>query len=342
MKYNDPRVNPLHNSKKSSFRSLFFGFGVALASGIIFACNYDSGASPVAIDLTRGSVQSALFAEGLVSTDLNERDLAINPEGNRIIFTISNWDNTRRSLVESTYKQGRWSPPELLPFSGKHNDLEPFFSPDGTYLLFASDRPIERLEDTSNYNLWKIDLNDQNWSIPQELGPVINTDGNEYYPSVASNGNLYFTAPYEHGYGLEDIYVARLVNGTYSEPAPLDSTINTRTYEFNAFIDPDERYLLFSSYGREDGYGGGDLYISYRDENEVWSKSINLGSKINTASLDYCPFIWQNEKILYFSSNRRSQFSQDFESIEDVTNDSRRIQNGMGNIFHIAWDPYNL
>ncbi|MDX1471089.1 MAG: hypothetical protein R3213_06300, partial [Flavobacteriaceae bacterium] len=85
---------------------------------------------------------------------------------------------------------------------------------------------------------------------------------------------------------------------------PVAGRINTPGYEFNAFIAPDESFMIFSGYNRPDGFGGGDLYISFRKDNEQWSEPKNLGEGINSNKLDYCPFVDMNSKTLYFTSNR--------------------------------------
>ena len=63
--------------------------------------------------------------------------------------------------------------------------------------------------------------------------------------------------------GKDDIFVSKWENGKYTEPVSLSDSINSDGYEFNAFIAPDESYIIFTAYQREDGFGSGDLYMSY-------------------------------------------------------------------------------
>ena len=81
----------------------------------------------------------------------------------------------------------------------------------------------------------------------QPLDSIVNSDVDEYYPSLSSNGNLYFTAAYSNALGREDIYKSEFINGHYQTPQPIDSNVNSVAYEFNAFISPDENLLIFSS-----------------------------------------------------------------------------------------------
>ncbi|MGO8055647.1 hypothetical protein, partial [Rhizobium leguminosarum] len=106
---------------------------------------------------------------------------------------------------------------------------------------------------------------------------------------------------YKNGIGKEDIYMARINNGKYEEPVALDSAVNSKTYEFNAFVSPDESFIIFSSFGRKDDLGGGDLYMSVKDEKGEWQPAKHL-SILNTTRIDYCPFVSNNKKILFFTS----------------------------------------
>jgi Tol biopolymer transport system component len=240
-----------------------------------------------------------IFMEGHVSTSLNERDMAISPDGTEMYYTSQTNRNILSTILRCKRSGNQWSSPEVASFSGVFNDLEPTFSPDGTKLFFCSNRPLSG-EKTKDYDIWVMDRTTNGWSAPRNLGAPINTHANEFYPSVALNGNLYFTAEKETAVGREDIFVSRMVNGSYTAPIPLDTAVNSKLWEFNAFIAPDESYIVFTSYGRKDDAGGGDLYMSIK-QNGKWQPAINLKT-INSDAIDYCPFVYKN--TLYFTSGR--------------------------------------
>jgi WD40-like Beta Propeller Repeat len=156
-------------------------------------------------------------------------------------------DNGVRAIIRVVYSDNGWGEPEVASFSGVHSDLEAAFSPDGSRIFFASDRPLNQKDTTRDYNIWMVERDETAWGNAQPLPNEINSDENEYYPSVAANGNLYFTACYEDCKGIEDIYVSRKEGGEYLTPVSLDTNINSATYEFNAFIAPDESFLIFGS-----------------------------------------------------------------------------------------------
>jgi len=108
-------------------------------------------------------------------------------------------------------------------------------------------------------------------------------------------------------------------------------------YEFNAFVTPNDSIIVFTSCGREDDIGGCDLYISKKDENGNWSKAKNLGNKINSTSLDYCPFISFDKKFFVFTSNK-SKLQKSYQkklNINTFLNEMGQLQNGKGNLYWI-------
>ena len=120
----------------------------------------------------------------------------------------------------------------------------------------------------------------------------------------------------------------------------MGSSINSPLFEFNAFIAPDESYLIFSSFGREDEQGGGDLYIAYRNEDGTWNKAVNMGKKINSDKMDYCPFVTVDEKYLFFTSQRENLniTNRKRKSFKNIIQLSNSIENGLGNIY---WVEFN-
>lgn len=282
----------------------------------------------------------SLFGEGIISTPMNERDFALSPDGKEIYFTISTPKSTFQTIVFcKQVKPGEWTAPEIVSFAGRYSDLEPTFTADGHTMYFASNRPTSGQE-PKDFDIWKVSRSQSGWDEPVNLGLPVNTESDEFYPSIAKNGNLYYTASYKGGPGKEDIYFTEFKNGRYQRPVPLDSSVNSKFYEFNAFVDPNEQYVLFTSYGRKDDAGGGDLYISVKDPKGIWQPAINLKS-LNSKQLDYCPYVSPDGKSLFITSERHNL------PIDFVTGRAnyRTIQNtwtvplsGVGNIY---WIDFN-
>lgn len=278
-----------------------------------------------------------IFGEGSISTNINERDFAVSPDGKEIFYTISTPKSTFQTLVYTHLSpKGEWSAPEVAPFAGEYSDLEPVFSADGKTLFFASNRPLTGNE-PKDFDIWKVTRTSTGWSKPENLGAVINTETDEFYPSVARNGNLYFTGAYKDGVGREDIYVSEFKNNQYQKPVALDTAVNSKFYEFNAFIDPNEQYIIYTSYGRKDDSGGGDLYMAVKDSSGKWKSAKNLAA-LNSKQLDYCPFVSPDGKVLFLTSERHQlmvSFMGGKATAKKIHEIGNGVLNGTGNIYWI-------
>ncbi|NNE36364.1 MAG: exo-alpha-sialidase [Rhodothermales bacterium] len=244
----------------------------------------------------------SLFHPGLITTGLNERDASMTPDGSEFYFSI--WSGSFGTIVMSRLLDGAWSKPEIVPFSGKHNDLEPFVTPDGQHLYFASARPADPDSTSDDFNIWVADRVGDSWSDPRLVAEPVNSSGNEYYPSLTTDGTIYFTSERAGGVGGEDIWRVSPTASGFGTVEALGEGVNTERDEFNAYVAPDGSYLIFSSWGREDGFGGGDLYVSYADTAGGFGPAINLGSTVNSSSLDYSPYVTPDREQLIFSSRR--------------------------------------
>jgi hypothetical protein len=244
------------------------------------------------------------FLEHIVVQFPNVRDIAIRE--NEAIFSAQSVMGDISSLVYVKKLDGHWSKPVVALFSGQFFDIEPFFSEDGLTLYFVSNRPLESSSnETKDFDIWYVTRTslDGEWSIPKNIGSPINTKMDEFYPVVTESKNLYFTLDNTELNQKDDIYVSKFVNGIYTEPERLDDNINSNGYEINAFVSPDESFMIYTCYNRADGQGSGDLYISYRN-GKSWAPAKNMGADINSDKMDYCPFVDINTKTLYFTSKR--------------------------------------
>jgi hypothetical protein len=294
----------------------------------------------IRIDFTTPPSTLQLFKEGIISTSLYERDMAISPAGDELFYTIVAPQNVFSAIIYMHKdNQGNWSKPEVASFSGIYSDLEPAFTPDGKKLFFVSNRPVTG-DSIKDFDIWYVEKINGKWVHPFNIGLPVNTEANEFYPSVASNGNLYFTAAYTKGKGKEDIYLSRWENGKYTEPVSLDTAVNSPLYEFNAFVSPDEQFIIFTGYGRNDDHGRGDLYISLKGADGKWQPAKNIAI-LNSERLDYCPFVSFDKKILFFTSERsalKESYTERPATYQTLIDQRNSILNGQANIYWISFD----
>lgn len=292
------------------------------------------------IRLDQPPVVAELFGKDFISTGISERDFALSPDGAELFYTIQSPQGIFQTIVYSKKdSKGKWSKPEVASFAGKFSDLEPAFTADGKKLFFSSNRPLSGSE-IKDFDIWVVEKETGKWGEPQNLGAPVNTTEDEFYPSITNTGNLYFTAAYKNGLGKEDVFIAKFENGKYGEPVPLDTAVNSKTYEFNAFISPDEDFIIFTSYGRKDDTGRGDLYMSIKDASGNWQPAKNL-SMLNSAELDYCPFVSFDKRMLFFTSERNSlkkSFTDKPIKIDKLVKSFTSPQNGGGDIYWISFD----
>lgn len=239
-----------------------------------------------------------LFAKGILTDGLSNRDFTISPKGDEIFFSLQQPRFVTSTILYIQKKNGKWGKPEVAPFSGRYRDLEASFSPDGQTIYFSSDRPLNDTTVKKDFDIWRVERDKNgNWKQPENLDPEVNSAKNEYYPGAAKSGNLYFTVEAEYGKGSEDIVICKPTARGYSKPESLPEDVNTKYDEFNAFIDPDEQFIMFSCYGRADDIGHGDLYISRKDKSGNLLPAKHLPAPINSKALDYCPFVNRRQKI---------------------------------------------
>jgi Tol biopolymer transport system component len=276
-----------------------------------------------------------IFAPNDVSTMHNERDMAVSPDGKTICYSLVGVSTA--AIVVRKYQNNRWSAPEIAPFSGQYYDIEPFFSPDGKRLYFATNRPTPTLPSKNDFDIWFVEIQaNSQWSAPQNAGNVVNTPANEFYPAVTTDGTLYYTARYKTGgKGGEDIWMSKIENGQFQSPSSVSEAVNSDKDEFNAYVSPDGKRLIFSSYGRKDDLGGGDLYMAQKDDNGQWQPAVHLKNDINSPKLDYCPFVSPDGKYLFFTSERKKANATKPIDYKTFVQDLTSTSNGKGDIYWV-------
>ena len=245
-----------------------------------------------------------IFAPGIISnTEEYEFGSVFSSDGNEFYYGV---DISGKSEIRYMIcKDNKWSKPKRGDFSYGFNCNDPFLSPDGNKLFFISDMPVDSSIFNKDFNIWYIEKENGGWSKPINAGKAINSDKNEYYISFTNEGTMYFasnkgtTDTTKWNY---DIYYSEFKEGVFQKPIRMCDSINTSGYEADVFISPDENYIIFCSY-RNDGFGQGDLYISFK-ENNVWSKAINMGENINTEGHELCPFVTADGKYFFYTSNK--------------------------------------
>ncbi len=277
-----------------------------------------------------------LFAPGIISNGFNNRDLAMTPDGSEFYSSVNmrNFDLSTILVVKKTVTG--WGEPRVAAFATDRNlrYLEPAISPDGSRMFFVT----APKDNDDNMDIWVMGREPGGWGTAVKLDDVINTPVSETFPSITNDGTLYFSRVSDDP-AVEYIYRSRLVDGHYSAPERLPDNVNCGKTRFNAFVAPDESYIIVSVFGREDSLGSIDYYIVYRNPQDEWSQPINLGDRINTqGSQEYSPFVSRDGKYFFFMSQRKpAENAPDSQpwSLDELTSVFNMPENGNSDIYWV-------
>ena len=196
-----------------------------------------------------------------LNSDENEGAGCISQDGRILFFTACNRPDGagRCDLYVSYRKAGGWSRPQNLGPAVNTSGWEsqPCLSIDGQTLYFVSDRS----GGMGGMDIWRSTLVEGRWSQPVNMGPTINTKGDEKTPFISfDNQTFYFSSNGRVGMGGMDLFVCRRTGDTtWSEPQNLGYPINTRGDESSLIVSPDGSTAIFSS-DKFGGQGQLDLY----------------------------------------------------------------------------------
>lgn len=251
--------------------------------------------------------EPAIFAPGIASDGLSNRDVAITPDGREIYFCTSSNGFQFATILCSKLVDDIWTKPEVVSFGREPHYLyfEPCISHDGSKMLFLSTMPKDSTENKGDEDIWCVDREGDDWGEPYNLGAPVNTNDREFYPSLTTDNTLYFTRT-EEGTRESFIYRSKFIEGKYSEPEKLPPQVNCGANRFNAYIAADESYIIVPSLIEEHTIGGVDYYIVFRNDDDTWSEPVNLGQKINSATgQEWSASISPDGRYFFFMANRR-------------------------------------
>ena len=151
---------------------------------------------------------------------------------------------------------GSWGTLSELPFnSDNYSCGHAALAPDGKTLYFSSNMPGGH----GVTDIYAINRTDSGWSAPKNLGPEINTEGDEMFPFVGANGLLYFSSNGHKGIGGLDVFVARLGKDGKYTVKNMGYPLNGNADDFSFYLRPDEKTGFFAS-NRTGGKGDDDIY----------------------------------------------------------------------------------
>lgn len=205
---------------------------------------------------TTGNVKwrkSRLLSRNL-KTKFNDGPVTFNSTGDTIYYSrnlktdvklrVLSGLRNKLGVFNAVFDGKEWIKIREFRFNNEwYNITTPFLAPDGTKLFFASDKPGGFGGSDLYFCQWKKD----HWDNPVNLGPVINTRGNEAYPFINPAGELYFASDGHPGFGGKDIFFSEYADTTWLAPVRLDSPINSKNDDFGIITDSTMSEGFFSS-----------------------------------------------------------------------------------------------
>ena len=215
-----------------------------------------------------GTVKDAKLLKGDVNTQYHESTVAITADGKRMYFDRNDYLGgkyrknaagiNQLNIYYSENVDGSWKNIKSASFNDKeYSNSHPALSPDGKTLYYASNRPGGK----GKSDIYKVGINeDGTFGLPENMGAIINTEGDEGFPFVDSDGTLYFSSDAHLGMGGLDVFSAKPDGDSFGKPINLGYGANSSADDFAFTYYPETKQGYVSS-NRGGGKGSDDIYV---------------------------------------------------------------------------------
>ena len=196
-----------------------------------------------------------------IKSKYNDGPICFSSDGNTMYITRNTTaDQSGKSELDIVFtrkRDGKWDKTvSNLPLQKKgYSIAHPSISNDGEKLFFASDMP----GGYGGMDIYYSERKNGFFSQPVNLGPNVNTPGNEVFPHITPEGHLFFASNGHSGLGGLDIFVTLPIGDGYSEPFNLGPGINSSYDDFSIIFNKDGETGFFAS-NRPEGKGEDDIY----------------------------------------------------------------------------------
>jgi len=285
----------------------------------------------------------ARFLEGVVSTGVDDAHAAFSPDGRELYFIRNTPDFAHWTVLVMKFASGRWSQPEVAPFSGRWNDADVTVTRDGKRMFLISNRPLSgEGPPRPDTDLWTMEREKSGeWGKPRHL-VELTSPTDEWFPTVTDDGTLYFGSERPGGKGKSDLWRAKWLGDKFGPPENLGDPLNTPEQEIEPYISPDERFMIFSAV-RLERKAAYDLFVTFRCDGR-WTPPRPLGAGVNSERWEFGARISPDGRYLFFTSNR-SEFDPapaKPRTVADLTRALSSPGNGLRDVYQVDLQALDL
>ena len=251
------------NSRTPDFSSTFYKNGIVFVSGRnkspvvqkVFTWDNSSYLDLFYAEITEDEhLERPRQFNRRLNTRYHEGPLAFYQNETKVIFTRNNYyegkegrssdDINKLKLYFAENNDGNWTNIEEFQYNDNEYSVgHPTISEDGDLLIFASDM----IGSKGGTDLWMTKRKGNSWTAPENLGPKVNTEGNEMFPYM-KNGILYFSSNGHEGLGGLDVYRASFdLKNEVGEAVNLGAPLNSSKDDFGYITNDDGASGYFSS-----------------------------------------------------------------------------------------------
>ena len=215
----------------------------------------------------KGNMSRPEVVDGGLNTEHDEGAAAFSPDGSTMYLARAvrqDWPTTVE-IYTSTRSEAKWSAPQKFEITADtlSNYTDPFVSPDGNWLYFASDMPGGQ----GGIDIWRINLKDKHGTL-ENLGPHINTTGNDRFPNVRTDSVLYFASDGHPGMGGLDLFMATLQPRDEDDKVSMDRWVVENMGDFGITFGKGESGYFSSNRGDARGYD--HIFRFVKPDLQIW------------------------------------------------------------------------
>jgi hypothetical protein len=225
-----------------------------------------------------------VFAPGILSlSSRSEASICFSKDGNECYFTVFN--GSTNVIMSTRYEDGKWTTSVMATFSSG-DCSNPCLADSDQSLFYHRDGDI-----------WKATRTTTGWSTPVKLPAPLNSDAFDESFCISNLGNAWICSHRQTGDC--NLWRFKYSDGNFTNPTFM-KTLNTNKGDCYAVTGLNEDYVIWNSYNLPDGFGSGDLYISFPNGHGDWTHPKNMGSKVNSSRYDGNAFLSSDYKYLFF------------------------------------------